>query len=168
MMRLLTPALRPVLQQPWGELMDGKEVVERLRKVSALVISIGDACSHTLISSGLTPGIVVYDGKVLREPCEPRMRKALDSFNGTAKVVANPAGVITRELELAMHGALSRGSGKIFVEGEEDLAALVAFMRASDGSIIIYGQPGKGVVMATQNDELRRRAWDIFLRMEVG
>src|SRR3989304_4348459 len=43
--------------------------------------------------------------------------------------------------------ALGRPEAVLFVEGEEDLLAIPCILEVPDGSLIIYGQPGQGIVV---------------------
>ena len=54
---------------------------------------------------------------------------------------------------------------KIEVEGEEDLAALVAIATAPDGAHVIYGLPQRGLMVVEVNDDTRQLATAAVKRM---
>lgn len=145
--------------------MDEAGVAARLGDFTGLIVAVGDVCSHSLIRHGIRPGVVVYDHLCMRAPVDDEIRTALDDYDGAAEIVANPAGIITDGLFDAVRKAVERGTGKIFVEGEEDLAALVAIMVAPDGAIVLYGQPGAGIVLVEIDERKRGMVRAIYERM---
>jgi hypothetical protein len=90
----------------------------------------------------------------------------LDAYDGKAIRATNPPGFITDELVEAVGKVLAAGKGKILVDGEEDLAALVVLMRAKDGAFVAYGQPNEGVVLIEVDAVVRKRAAAIFAKMK--
>ena len=164
-MRKLTGELRALLHKPLGELLGGDDALSRLRGFRGPVISVGDECSYALIAHGIKPDIVVYDHRCMRARVCAAERKALDGYDGEAEVVANPAGAISDELLAAVGRAVAKGKGKILVKGEEDLAALAAIMAAADGAVVLYGQPGAGIVLVEVNKKSRGMACAIYEKM---
>ncbi|PCH79248.1 MAG: hypothetical protein COB96_04580 [Planctomycetota bacterium] len=83
----------------------------------------------------------------------------------------NPAGLLTPDLKRKVREALvNHGSTLLEVEGEEDLAPIVVHLLAPLGSVILYGQPGKGVVLRITDEAAKARArglLDLFTT-EVG
>ncbi|MDA4123701.1 MAG: GTP-dependent dephospho-CoA kinase family protein [Thaumarchaeota archaeon] len=68
----------------------------------------------------------------------------------------NPAGSITADGIRAVRGAL-RGKKpvRVLVDGEEDLLAIPSVEAAPTGSIVIYGQPGLGVVVVEVDERAK-------------
>ncbi|MEM3890417.1 MAG: DUF359 domain-containing protein, partial [Candidatus Micrarchaeia archaeon] len=85
--------------------------------------------------------------------------------------VDNPRSVITEDLCAAIDDALGiknkKKKLKIFVKGEEDLAALYAMYKAKN-SLILYGQPNKGIVAIVANNRIRKRAKMILEKMRTS
>jgi len=55
----------------------------------------------------------------------------------------------------------------IVVNGEEDLAPIIVHLLAPIGCAVIYGQPGKGVVVRITSQETKencRRILDVFTK----
>lgn len=167
-MRRLTPETRRILRRPFGsvsrKVCPAKEFGGRKR----ILVAVGDFCAAKLIECGAQPDVIVYDHKCMRKPVGPRMRLLLDRYGKNAAVVANPPGFITGMLVDEVRRALKRGEGRIFVEGEEDLAALVALMHASNGTLVAYGQPKKGMVLVEVGPAMRKKARAIFEKMKKG
>ncbi len=154
-----------MLHEPLGTLLGGDDALRRLRGFHGPVISVGDECSYTLIAHGIKPNVVIYDHRCMRARVGPVERKALDGYDGEAEVVVNPAGAISEELLAAVGKAVAKGKGKILVDGEEDLAALVAIIAAADGAVVLYGQPGAGVVLVEVNKKSKGMARAIYGKM---
>jgi len=165
-MRKLTENLRRELQKPLGEVMSEEAMLGRITKRPRLLIAVGDTCSYMLLEDGIEPDILIYDLKNLRQPVEEKVKQRLEAYCTVKEIVQNPAGTITDELEAAMKRAIDKGKGNIFVHGEEDLAALIALVYAPDGSVVMYGQPHKGVVVMTVDERMRKTAKEMLEAME--
>ena len=79
----------------------------------------------------------------------------------------NPPGAISDALIRELAAAVNNPPVLIFVEGEEDLAVIPLVILAREGDLIIYGQPGEGVVIRVVDTQAKRRAqelMDLFVR----
>ena len=166
----ITDELRAELKKPFGDLFvntdDAAERVKRARSDGKLIISVGDFCAGELLARGVRPDILVYDNICRRQPTPPELRRLIEDYDGEGLLQAeNPSGSVTSELEQAIREAVGKGKGKILVEGEEDLAVLPAALEAPDGTLIIYGQPGEGVVLMTVDEKMRGRVRAACARM---
>lgn len=162
----LTQEMRRELKKPFGPVLKGNEAVERIGKWNGMLIAIGDACVLFLLEHGIKPNIAIYDFKVMREELDEKSRKQIMGQWKKPVVVRNPPGFITDELRDTVVAALKRGEGRILVEGEEDLAALVGIENAGEGSLLIYGQPKKGIVFVEIAENVKERARLAMERME--
>ncbi len=82
--------------------------------------------------------------------------------------VKNPPGCISDDLWSAIETAykfLEKGSLRIEVMGEEDLAALPAIFLAPRDVTVIYGLPDRGVVVVKVVEENKRKAKEILDKM---
>ena len=59
----------------------------------------------------------------------------------------NEAGMIDLLAWNAVAEAIEKGDSAVLVDGEEDLLTLVAVAVAPKGSLVVYGQPGEGIVL---------------------
>ena len=148
-----------------------KESLGRDLKESELVkhkdtkmITVGDVVSLTMRRNGIRPILSVYDGYT--ERCEMTEFAAL--VEGEAKEeVVNPAGTITDELDNAVRNALTAGTTDLIrVEGEEDLALMPCILYAPEGTEIVYGWPGKGMMVVSTDDVTRKRIEELWKMME--
>lgn len=167
----LPQELREQFKKPFGSLYrgDGNAPIENLKqdlRNMSKVISVGDVVTFYLIKSGKIPDVCVVDEKIMRKvaPKELILGTKMQEFMQMS--VDNPAGQITKELVLALNEAMEYNRPtRIFVCGEEDLAALPAVIIAPLQSAIIYGQPGEGVVLVTVDEEKKYEAVSLLRQM---
>ena len=82
------------------------------------------------------------------------------------EVVINPAGMVTHALCDAVRNAFDQGPGLIRVEGEEDLALMPVILEAPEGSDVIYGWPGKGMMILVIDQVIKQRTQQLWKEME--
>ncbi len=85
----------------------------------------------------------------------------------------SPAGSLTNSLLEACMASVSSWletgeSSLIIVTGEEDLAPLLLHPLAPIGSAVVYGQPGKGVVVRWCDEESKDRCRNLLLDFEAN
>lgn len=128
----------------------------------AKIVTVGDQVSQDLTTHSLLPDVLIIDNKI--------MRKEIPPISATAdKVikVKNPPGTITDEAWLAVEKAMRDSQRtKIIVDGEEDLLTLVAILTAPENSLVLYGQPHKGVVAIKATAEAKHRVQEIVEAMK--
>lgn len=152
---LIIERQRVLLKEPLGELVSGtfSECNETLRKVRETekprrLILVGDTISRNAIQSGIKPDVIIIDHKEMRE-------EAVDFTYDRARVfrTINEPATISLLAWQAVAEAIEKGDSVVLVEGEEDLLTLVAILVAPVGSIVAYGQPGKGIVLVRISPE---------------
>ena len=166
-MRVLPDTLRDLLKEPIGFLASEQQLLELLRNEN-YIVSIGDLVSYTLLKNGIEPVFCVVDFKTQRGDCSTEIKSTLRSFGKTRKVIHNPAASLSDELWDAIKNAyldLEKGSLRIEVVGEEDLAALAAIYLAPRDVTIIYGLPNRGVVVVKPTEEHKRKVKEILDKM---
>ena len=134
---------------------DEKELLSELRGRS-FVISVGDMVTYTLLSNGFEPNIAVVDFRHRRRKVSQDMEERIKKFGEEVIHVKNPPSIISDELIDSLRFAYSMSKEKkvlIVVEGEEDLASLVAILLAPEGATVIYGLPDKGIVLVEVTDK---------------
>lgn len=166
---LLPQELRSELKSPLGLLISGpvNVTMSSLRDlISSIkprkVISVGDIVSRNMLENGLKVDIFIVDNRSMRKPIEPLRSRA-----DRVLTLTNPAGTITKEAWRIIGDAMnSEGTVEILVDGEEDLLTIVAVLLAPENSLVIYGQPGEGVVVIKVDEGSKRRMLEILDRME--
>jgi len=164
-MKKLTDGLREELQEPMGEVLNPKNALERVRKRKGMLVSVGDECGKIFLEGGVKPDLLIYDFKIKRQDVPETTKALLEAYEGKLNRVKNEASTIDPQMEGAVKRGLKGKAKKIFVDGEEDLAALVAMMHANDGVLIAYGQPDQGVVLIESCEKTRNRARGVYRRM---
>ncbi len=152
-----------------GLLIQGSfdETMKKLKELIAKektskIISVGDTVSESMIKHGVPTQVLIVDNKVMRKPVQPI---AVDA-NQTL-YVKNPPGTLTEEAWDAVRATLGgKRRTKVLVDGEEDLLTLVAVLYAPKNSLVVYGQPRKGIVVVKVTEEAREIARRIVNEME--
>jgi uncharacterized protein (UPF0218 family) len=165
----ITPDLRNKFKEPIGRLIQGssnqtmakmKELLDKEKP--RVIISVGDVVSHNLHEHGINPQLTIIDNKSLRTQTFPERAKVEKTL-----YVKNPQGTITQESILAISEALEKnGHTHIVVDGEEDLLTLIAVKHAPKDSLVVYGQPGSGIVVVKVTTEKKLQAEDFLKAMK--
>ncbi|HQJ88110.1 MAG TPA: GTP-dependent dephospho-CoA kinase family protein [Methanoregulaceae archaeon] len=160
-MRRLPAEHRGAFRAPFGRLFPSIDEARACIR-NGMILSVGDVVTHNLISGGLQPAVAVVDGYTERHVPIP-----LPRIPGSRTIrVRNPAGYLTDELIAAVRDALASPPTTIEVHGEEDLAVVPLALAAPDGAVLVYGQPGRGVVVTRIDPQQRRRAELLFALFE--
>lgn len=157
----LTNSMRERLSKPLGRIVGEDEFREILQSYS-YVVTVGDKVTETASRLGRDGDIQIVDHR------EKRKERSAPRGN-YIKVIrtVNPAGTITEDSMIAVKEAVnSEKPVRIFVEGEEDLLALVAILLSPNGSAVFYGQPDVGIVMLEVDKSERERC--IKILKEIG
>jgi hypothetical protein len=136
----LTESLRAELKKPLGRFVTDISTLK-----NRVVVSVGDQASRDALAFGLRPKLCVYDGRIGRR--EVGIPREITGYPVEELTVKNEAGTLSNEVFRAVERVFgSKSSFKIRVEGEEDLVTLAAVKYAPYGSVVLYGQPGEGLV----------------------
>ncbi len=110
------------------------------------------------------PNLGIVDNKIERRPSEEEI-----NYDNITLKTENPPGTITDELWKTIEKAFELMDSKhnvlITVKGEEDLAVIPCALMAPSGSIILYGQPGEGVVLC-EVDKIKETAERLMKMLE--
>ena len=152
---------RHIFKEPIGSELKESELIKHH---DTKIITVGDVVSLTMRRNGIRPILSVYDGYTERY----EMTEFANLVEREEKeVVVNPAGVITDELEDAIRNALTTGKTDLIrVDGEEDLALMPCILHAPEGAKVVYGWPGKGMMIVSTDDVTRKRVEELWKMME--
>jgi len=163
---------RDRLSKPHGKLYTGKGV-EVIRKIEELknagfVATIGDLVSLFSFQAGIYPDLVVIDFKTERRALEEKLTSKLLKYLSNYRIVRveNPQGHITEELVNALIEGIRAGRTCIIVDGEEDMSALPLSLLLSDGSVVLYGVPSRGIAVYVVNRDDKLLISRIIKEME--
>ncbi|MFN3383926.1 MAG: GTP-dependent dephospho-CoA kinase family protein [Archaeoglobaceae archaeon] len=144
----LPDSLREELAKPHGRLYkDGEKVFEKIEELRdcSMLACVGDIVVHCAFLVKIKPEIIVLDGKTLRE----RNLKFEIPEEYSRIYAKNPPGFITPELINALKKAVELAKTRkvaVLIDGEEDLAVMPLGLLLPEKSLVVYGQPGEGVV----------------------
>jgi len=153
-MLLLPESRRHLFRQPFGVLYP--DIVNALPVIRGKVVyTVGDVVTHHLIQQGTVPAIAIIDGHTMREPCN----RSPAVFRRRCEA-RNPAGTLTSELQNTLKSAVADPDPEvlILVNGEEDLAVIPLILAAPEGVVVLYGQPGEGVVVCEVDKVAKEKA----------
>jgi len=164
----ITPILRRQLKNPLGTLLEGTpdETMNQLSQLilqekPKFIISVGDIVSRNMLKQGIQTQIVIVDNRVMRETAEPIKTRINRKVN-----IKNPPGTVTPEAWAVIDEALKHSQPtQVTVDGEEDLLALVAILKAPESSLVVYGQPHEGVVVVKVDDTIKKEVTRIIQAM---
>lgn len=143
------------LREPQGALLSLREALEEAREARAqgrLVITVGDRTTHNLQEAGLIPDLAVIDGREQRGSA-PTVSTSEYDHTYSAR---NPRGHINLALTEVVQDAIGHTPSLIEVEGEEDLLALLVCATLRVPALVLYGQPGEGIVAISLDEESRQ------------
>ncbi len=160
--------MRGELKKPLGRLLrgdvsDNVVALERIleEEKPPCFATVRDYVTFYIIGHGLDPDLAVVDHRVMRREVEPF------NFHRDRVAVTNPASTIKAEAQRVLGDAITlKKRLGVVVEGEEDLLVLPLMAMMPIGSVIVYGQPGEGMVVVTLTEERRRWAKDFMTEME--
>lgn len=161
--RLLPEDKREVFGRPIGRPLAESELI-KLDKGSKL-ITVGDVVSLVVRKHGIVPFLSIYDGKTERHTMT-EFSSTVEEKGWDAISVRNPPKMITAELVEAVKNAFEGDVRLIRVDGEEDLATVVCMLLAPSGTNIVYGWPGKGMMLVTTDEDIRKEAEALMNMME--
>jgi len=121
------------------------------------IYTVGDVVTFNLVQSGIIPAIAIVDGQSMREPFIGPPGDFRRCYRAR-----NPSGTLTSELLEVIQKAIDVPDTLIFVEGEEDLAVIPLVLAAPLGTIILYGQPGEGVVFCDVTPIAKQKAREML------
>ena len=164
---ILPQNLRDELKIPLGKLIpnDSSEKESYIRKIYSekVVITVGDATSELLLEMGLIPLLHIVDGQEKREKRSP---PEIESISTELTIKNNPGEISTESFNLLKTIFDQKPPIRLLVDGEEDLLVLPVCLFAPENSVVMYGQPNEGLVIAEITDEVREKVQKIVNQMK--
>ncbi|MGP8070673.1 MAG: GTP-dependent dephospho-CoA kinase family protein [Candidatus Bathyarchaeia archaeon] len=165
---VLTARLRKTLSRPLGVLVAGNEdeCNRTLKQIIAeenptKVILVGDTVSRNAAQKGIRADLMIIDN------LEKRAKAKTYAFEPKRRIkTRNLPGMIEAQARETVEQAVLGGSDLIEVDGEEDLLAIVAVQTSPLGSLVVYGQPGEGIVLVRVSEAKKVEAQAILDQME--
>lgn len=157
----LPESQREAFKEPLGREMPDSELDSI--EDETIYLTVGDVVSLSFREHGVRPRLSVYDGFTERREMTDFARLVEDE---PKEDVVNPAGTITADMAEAVRRGIEGDVGLVRVEGEEDLAVLPCLVLAPDGYRVVYGMPGRCMMVIEVDDLARDRAKELLSVME--
>jgi broad-specificity NMP kinase len=159
----ISAGMRNELREPYGELFkDLKKAVSYMK--GADIVAVGDEACYTLHSAGITPDVLIVDGKIRRKPTDKTVDVKCQTISAK-----NETGYISNDLWKAVDRALKAEKPvMVRVDGEEDMAVLPAVILGREGSCVIYGLFDRGVCVVKIDDDSRKTARNVLKRLAAS
>lgn len=155
------------LKEPFGRLLPGTpaQTMAALTRIISQtqpgrVAAVGDVVSRETMIAGIAVNLRILDHISMRRPTSAFNMKARKTYH-----VKNPAGVITLEAWETIKQSMKDEEALIVVDGEEDLLALPCIAESPNNSLVLYGQPSKGLVVVEIDPKVKTDAGLILNRM---
>jgi pantetheine-phosphate adenylyltransferase len=144
---------------PQGEIVTFEELEQNSIEARTLVTVVGDSTLNAFIEHGLDFDLGVFDKKVMRQE---KLLPQIKSIK-TDKTVDNQAGIISSELANVLNQWKKDQDFKyLYINGEEDLAAVALVLVLPLNSIIFYGQPNIGIVGMVVTEKLKDEFYQVL------
>ncbi len=154
-MLILKKESREIFKKPFGKVYKRITDIDNLLFKDHFIISIGDETTNNILNANIKPKIGIIDNIIEREASKHSIEYHALTLNAI-----NPPGTITLNLWETIKKAFmlsDKSDILIVVDGEEDLAVIPCVLMAPPCSIILYGQPGEGIVLV-ETDKLKEKA----------
>lgn len=126
---------------------------------AALKIAVGDTTLETFITNNWQYDLGVFDGKRQRKEEYSETLANLESM----QTAYNKPGNIEQSVVITFKNWLHHKSFKhLFINGEEDLVAVVAVLLLPLGSYVYYGQPNQGIVESVVTEQLKSKFFEVL------
>lgn len=163
---VLTLKQRKILHHPQGELIQNPTPADILQRINQqptpTVSAVGDVAVSFFLRHHLSLSCGIYDCRVKRR--SSNLVEALLPHAATRIQVTNQPATISKNLTKAIKATLDSPPSFIKIKGEEDLAVLPLVLLTPLNSLIIYGQPGEGLVALRANEEAKDKYFQ-FLKI---
>ena len=162
----LPDSLRDQLKIPLGLLLpigqDNKENIQKHLSDDSYIITVGDRTTEKMIEYGIIPSLQIVDGFEKRQKREfPKLGKEFE-----LKIDNPPAEITLHSIHIIKKAFEMTSPIRLIVNGEEDLLVLPACIHAPKNSVILYGQPNKGLVLVQITTEIRNKAQTLLDMMK--
>ena len=139
-----------------------KENIQKFLSDDPYVVTVGDRTTEKMIDFNLIPSLQIIDGQEKRKKREPPKMVNVVELN-----VDNPAAEITlQSIDLIKKAFDMKPPIRISVNGEEDLLVLPVCIYAPENSVVLYGQPNEGLVIAKITTQIRNKTQTLLDLME--
>lgn len=152
----LNDDMRKFFSQMQGDLIDRPNFD---RHINSLRILVGDSTLETFIKNDWDYDLGIFDGKCKREIYQSPSLENLEHITETQN---KPGFIENSATQSILNWNEDREFKHLFVNGEEDLTAVIAVLLLPLGTHIYYGQPDKGMVEAVVTEKLKETFFSVL------
>ncbi len=155
--------MRDTLKKPFGKVIKHTADIDKYIDKRNMLFAIGDIIVINLFKQDILADISIVDHKTRRVPVSDSeiellkkisaKQNILNTENNPGNIERRAVGVIRKSLDEFFSTTHKQ---MILVEGEEDLLVLPIVALAPLESIVLYGQPDKGVVMIKVTEKKKK------------
>ena len=153
------------LKEPLGNIIQEQQLAKEILQTDTC-IAVGDESAITLFKYGFNLKIAIVDYKTQRQTRDD-LKDQVSRIGDKIIKVTNPAATITQSLWDAVETALEgEETVRIEIDGEEDLATIPCVILAPIGTVIVYGMPNQGLVVARVDEQRKELAQKALEKMD--
>ncbi len=156
-LRLSAGTLEKELKKPKGELFKKFQELDKVLLEAKYLVTVGDFVSFSALENNIQPNLMIIDRKVERKEFVFRIPNNYLLLN-----TINPKGFVTVKAFKAVKESLKLiGTGFrvcLIVCGEEDLLGFPVVLLFPLSTVMLYGQPGEGIVAVKIDNESKNEA----------
>jgi uncharacterized protein (UPF0218 family) len=163
----ITPTLRDKFKEPFGLLIKGSfdQTMAKMHEIKnqnpPKIIAVGDIVTKNFQDYKVPLDLSIIDNQSMRKKIQ------MVTYTSNAVKIKNPQGTITREaIETIKKSLKKKEQVNIVVDGEEDLLVLIVVLYAPENSVVVYGQPGEGIVLVKVSPEKKTEASEFLKAMK--
>lgn len=139
----------------------GRNDVAKVLSGAERIVTVGDRTTEKMLGYGIVPDVQVVDGM------EGRTQRVAPEGAADTVRCYNPAGHITKDaISAILYAYSAERPVRVLVSGEEDLLLVPALAHAPDGTLLLYGQPGMGLVVVRADKLSKERARQLLGLLE--
>lgn len=149
-----------VLKHPLGQLLyvpNKEEVRQHASRANKLVL-VGDVVTRWFVDQGLKFDLAIVDGMTKRE-----ITSAIDFGDLPVTSGTNPPGTIKSQIVEHLRKSLELTPSVVRINGEEDLLVLPMILLLPLTSLVVYGQPDKGMVLVEVSENTKKKVVSLLV-----
>jgi pantetheine-phosphate adenylyltransferase len=158
---VLNLSQREFLSQPQGKPVESPTKENK----TPLICVVGDSSLEQFIENDWAYDLGIYDYRQQREAVKSKLIKQVKTNYQTENKAGLISQPLTIELKKALHNLLNKDQQSpqhLYVQGEEDLAAVALILLAPLQTRIYYGQPGEALIEMMVNLDLKKKIYQVL------
>lgn len=131
-------------------------------------ITVGDVTTYESKKIGIQPTLSLIDKKTRRKALnDTYTRKIIEK---DCLYALNKKGTLTQDALIAIKSFFmmehSKAIKQIVIDGEEDLLVLPVVLLAPLGALVLYGMPGRGIVVIRVTEIIKKKVYNLIQKFQ--